>query len=204
MIMRHTYIHFKWKTLRGEKTSSSRIVVSQATGRVPNNFTNLLITNSHCFDTCIRKSTFCGCDHLRWHCNIVGVTLVLHKSHRTLTARVANRGIEKLPTRQRKLYFFIFIRRSCRRVGKIFLIWGQEQFKICKILKTNSRYVSQKSSQIFELRLMQKYANGWMFIFISWVQRFPKRASRKPRDPWPVPRGSVDSVCNGCFWSILF
>ena len=37
------YIHFKWKTLWGEKTSSSQIVVSQATGRSPNNFRNLLL-----------------------------------------------------------------------------------------------------------------------------------------------------------------
>jgi len=44
---------------------SSQIVVSQATGRDPNNFTNLLITNSHYFDKCIKNSTFCRYDHLR-------------------------------------------------------------------------------------------------------------------------------------------
>ena len=128
------YIHFKLKTLWGEKTSSSQIVVSQATGRDPNNFTYQPITNFHYFDKFIGNSTFCRCDHLRWPCNNVGVTLMLHKRHRTLTARVANRRIEILPTRQTKLYFFIFLRRSCHRVGKIFLIWGQEQFKILKIL----------------------------------------------------------------------
>lgn len=197
------YVYFNWKTLWGEKTLSTQIVVSRARGRDPNNFTNLLITNSCYFGKCMRNSTFRTCGHLRWHCNNVSVTLILHKWHRPRTARVANRWIEKLPTSPKKLYFLIFLRRSCRRFSKIFSIWGQEQFKICKVLKTNSRCTSRESSNISELRLMLKHVNECMFISISLVQRFPNFAPRIPRVPWPVPRGSVDTF-RVTVWNLLF
>ena len=133
-------------------------------------FMNLLTTNSHYFDKCVRISIFFA--------NVITcsdtVSLSTWPSYYKKWRRSLSTSITSLLTKnyqisQTKLLLFsaeiIVLLAEVSQFAEYLAKHGKIQ--IYEIMKTDSRYKSHKKNHSTKLRLMQKYINAYMCIFIS-------------------------------------